>query len=60
MREAILSPSPTPSDDELTQAELERLIRLAREVKAGRAALVVIQPGVKGARLWIKEYQKAA
>lgn len=46
--------------DELTPDELRRLITLARDVKAGRKALVLVQEGVKGSRLFIKAYDKAA
>lgn len=53
--EAIYEPP-----DELTQEEMRRLIEFARDVKAGRKSLMLVQEGVKGTRLWIKAYDKAA
>lgn len=46
--------------DELTQEELRRIITFARDVKAGRRAVMLVEPGVNGTRLRIMSYDKAA
>lgn len=59
----------TPSDDvevvyepldELTQEEMERIIRLARKVKCGDSDLLTISRDRKNNRLYIKPYKSAA
>ncbi len=47
-------------DDELTQHEIERMLRLAREAKRSGKDKVIIEPSHKSSSLYIQKWRIAA